>query len=85
MKRTANREIRELFCAPCQVCTQVCPPGAIAPNKQMMRGIVRWYVNFDKCIPGFVEAGFLRHLYRRQSLDTPVGSAQAAHDACRKN
>jgi len=44
------------FCATCQVCTQACPPGAIAPNKQMVRGVERWYVNFDKCIPYFAEA-----------------------------
>ena len=44
------------FCATCQVCTQLCPPGAIAPNKQMVRGVERWYVNFDKCIPYFAEA-----------------------------
>lgn len=44
------------FCSNCQVCTQSCPPGAIASNKQMVRGVERWYVNFDKCIPYFVEA-----------------------------
>ncbi|MFP5238002.1 MAG: 4Fe-4S dicluster domain-containing protein [Acidobacteriota bacterium] len=44
------------FCATCQVCTQACPPGAIAPSKQMVRGVERWYVNFDKCIPYFAEA-----------------------------
>ncbi|HTF63708.1 MAG TPA: 4Fe-4S dicluster domain-containing protein, partial [Edaphobacter sp.] len=44
------------FCASCQICTQSCPPDAIAPNKQMVRGVKRWYVNFDKCIPYFVEA-----------------------------
>jgi epoxyqueuosine reductase len=44
------------FCATCQVCTQACPPGAIAPNKQMVRGVERWYVDFDKCIPYFAEA-----------------------------
>jgi epoxyqueuosine reductase QueG len=44
------------FCASCQVCTQACPPGAISPNKQMVRGIERWYVDFDKCIPFFAEA-----------------------------
>lgn len=44
------------FCAKCQVCTQACPPGAIAPNKQMVRGFERWYVDFDKCIPYFAEA-----------------------------
>jgi len=44
------------FCATCQVCTQACPPRAIAPNKQMVRGVERWYVDFDKCIPYFAEA-----------------------------
>lgn len=44
------------FCATCQVCTQACPPGAITQQKQMVRGVERWYVNFDKCIPYFAEA-----------------------------
>jgi epoxyqueuosine reductase len=44
------------FCATCQVCTRACPPGAIAENKQMVRGVERWYVDFDKCIPYFAEA-----------------------------
>jgi ferredoxin len=44
------------FCTTCQVCTQACPPGAIAPTKQMVRGVERWYVDFDKCIPYFTEA-----------------------------
>lgn len=44
------------FCATCQVCTQACPPDAIAPQKQMVRGVERWYVDFDKCIPYFAEA-----------------------------
>jgi epoxyqueuosine reductase len=44
------------FCAACQVCTRACPPGAITPNKQMVRGVERWYVDFDKCIPYFAEA-----------------------------
>ncbi len=44
------------FCASCQVCTQSCPPGAITPQKQMVRGVERWYVDFDKCIPFFAEA-----------------------------
>ena len=43
------------FCLNCQVCTNACPPGAIADEKQMVRGVERWYVNFDKCIPYFVE------------------------------
>jgi epoxyqueuosine reductase len=44
------------FCTTCQICTQACPPGAITPNRQMVRGVERWYVNFDKCIPYFAEA-----------------------------
>ena len=26
------------FCSTCQVCTNACPPGAITPQKQMVRG-----------------------------------------------
>ena len=44
------------FCATCQVCTRACPPGAIVNNKQMVRGVERWYVDFDKCIPYFAES-----------------------------
>ena len=44
------------FCATCQICTRACPPGAITPGKQMVRGVERWYVDFDKCIPYFAEA-----------------------------
>jgi ferredoxin len=44
------------FCKTCQVCTRACPPGAIANHKQMVRGIERWYVDFDKCIPYFAES-----------------------------
>jgi len=44
------------FCKTCQVCTRACPPGAIAEHKQMVRGVERWYVDFDKCIPYFAEA-----------------------------
>jgi ferredoxin len=44
------------FCSTCQVCTQACPPAAIVPRKQMVRGVERWYVDFDKCIPFFAEA-----------------------------
>ena len=44
------------FCATCQVCTRACPPSAITNTKQMVRGVERWYVNFDKCIPYFAEA-----------------------------
>ncbi len=43
------------FCKTCQVCTNACPPGAISEQKQMVRGVERWYVDFDKCIPYFAE------------------------------
>lgn len=45
------------FCMTCQVCTRACPPAAISEQKQMVRGIERWYVDFDKCIPAFSEMG----------------------------
>jgi epoxyqueuosine reductase len=44
------------FCRTCQACTNACPPGAISEQKQMVRGVERWYVDFDKCIPYFAEA-----------------------------
>jgi ferredoxin len=44
------------FCASCQICTRECPPDAIFEEKQMVRGVERWYVDFDKCIPYFAEA-----------------------------
>jgi Pyruvate/2-oxoacid:ferredoxin oxidoreductase delta subunit len=43
------------FCLKCQVCTNGCPPDAIANDKQMVRGTVKWAVNFDRCIPYFNE------------------------------
>jgi epoxyqueuosine reductase len=43
------------FCSACQVCTNACPPGAILEHKQTVRGVERWYVDFDKCIPFFAE------------------------------
>ena len=43
------------FCSTCQVCTNACPPSAILEHKQMVRGVERWYVDFDKCIPFFAE------------------------------
>lgn len=44
------------FCQTCQICTRACPPAAIVEHKQMVRGVERWYVDFDKCIPYFTEA-----------------------------
>ena len=44
------------FCMRCQACANACPPDAIANRKQMVRGVEKWYVDFDKCIPYFGEA-----------------------------
>ena len=43
------------FCLNCQVCATACPPDAILPHKQKVRGVEKWYVDFDKCIPYFGE------------------------------
>lgn len=43
------------FCSRCQVCSNACPPEAILPEKQWVRGEEKWYVDFDKCIPFFNE------------------------------
>lgn len=43
------------FCANCRICETNCPPHAIFPQKQWVRGMERWYVNFDKCAPYFAE------------------------------
>lgn len=41
------------FCLRCQVCSNVCPPDAIYSEKQLVRGELKWYVDFDKCVPYF--------------------------------
>lgn len=41
------------FCASCQLCSTACPPDAIFSAKQMVRGVEKWFVDFDKCIPYF--------------------------------
>ncbi|MEM7337756.1 MAG: 4Fe-4S dicluster domain-containing protein [Actinomycetota bacterium] len=43
------------FCSRCRVCEKACPPEAIAPLKQTVRGVEKWYVDFDRCIPFFAE------------------------------
>ncbi|MGH8248017.1 MAG: 4Fe-4S dicluster domain-containing protein [Gammaproteobacteria bacterium] len=43
------------FCTRCQVCTRACPVDAIYAEKQLVRGTVKWYVDFDKCVPYFNE------------------------------
>lgn len=43
------------FCESCQVCARACPPQAITHDKQLVRGVTRWYVDFEKCVPYFNE------------------------------
>lgn len=43
------------FCTRCQVCADACPPEAIGPEKVWVRGELKWYVDFDKCLPFFNE------------------------------
>ncbi len=43
------------FCSRCQVCANACPPDAILPEKTQVRGELKWYVDFDKCITFFNE------------------------------
>jgi ferredoxin len=43
------------FCASCRVCADACPPDAIGPERRLVRGEMRWYVDFDKCLPYFNE------------------------------
>lgn len=43
------------YCMRCQACTRACPPGAISDEKQLVRGVEKWYVDFDKCVPYFNE------------------------------
>ncbi|MAU40184.1 MAG: hypothetical protein CMF31_01030 [Kordiimonas sp.] len=39
------------FCKSCKKCTEDCPPGAISDEKVMVRGTMKWYVDFEKCVP----------------------------------
>ena len=43
----------DAFCASCRVCEAACPTDAIAPHKQTVRGVEKWYVDFDRCLPFF--------------------------------
>ncbi|UCE31191.1 MAG: epoxyqueuosine reductase [Burkholderiales bacterium] len=45
----------DAFCARCRVCSDACPPDAILPDKQWVRGEFKWYVDFDRCLPYFNE------------------------------
>ena len=41
------------FCQNCRICEEACPPEALFPEKQTVRGVQKWYVDFDKCLPFF--------------------------------
>ena len=43
------------FCRSCILCETACPPDAIAETKQIVRGVEKWYIDFDKCVPYFNE------------------------------
>ena len=43
------------FCGTCQLCVRDCPADAITHEKQMVNGDLKWYVDFDKCVPAFNE------------------------------
>jgi epoxyqueuosine reductase len=45
----------EDFCSVCRICVDACPPGAISHEKQLVRGVEKWYVDFDLCAPFFME------------------------------
>ena len=49
-----SHEVDE-FCLNCKICENECPPGAIFNEKKTVRGIKKWYVDFDKCLPFFNE------------------------------
>ena len=39
------------FCSKCQACVSHCPGDAILPEKQEVRGVVKWLVDTEKCAP----------------------------------
>ena len=43
------------FCAACQICAEACPPKAISHEKRLVRGVEKWSVEFDACVPYFNE------------------------------
>ena len=43
------------FCQSCRICARKCPVDAIQPERRLVRGTEKWYVDFDLCIPYFVE------------------------------
>lgn len=45
----------EAMCANCRVCRESCPSNAIYEDKQMVRGVKKWHLDFDRCMPYFNE------------------------------
>lgn len=45
----------EDLCAGCRRCTIDCPADAISDQKQVVRGVNKWYVDFDRCVPYFAK------------------------------
>ena len=39
------------FCTKCRMCTDYCPGDAIGPEKQEVRGVLKWVVETEKCAP----------------------------------
>ncbi len=42
-------------CLKCRACSNVCPPQALSDEKQWVRGVEKWYVDFDRCAPYFAD------------------------------
>lgn len=45
----------EMMCADCRVCRESCPSNAIHEDKQLVRGVLKWHVDFDRCVSYFNE------------------------------
>jgi len=43
------------FCMTCKLCARECPAKAITHEKHLVRGEMKWYTDFDKCVPVFNE------------------------------
>lgn len=41
------------FCQSCRICEDAFPPEALSAEKKTVRGVEKWYVDFDKRLPFF--------------------------------